>query len=60
MDGWLFNISLHGLSNIALDSVAVTRNKNLSTINILAQTKLDVATFQADWNTLIGRLLSRF
>ena len=55
VDGWLFNISLHGLSKVYLDSVAVTRNSNLSTINILTQTRLDVAAFQGVYN-LTGRL----
>ena len=46
VDGWLKNISLHGLSNIYLDTVTVTRNFNLSTINIRVRTGLEVVTFQ--------------
>jgi len=55
VDGWLFNISLHGLSSVYLDSVSVTRSPDLSTINILSQTRLEVATFQGLYN-LTGRL----
>ena len=55
VDAWLFNISLHGLSDVYLDRVSVTRNSNLSTVNILTQTRLDTAAFQGMYN-LTGRL----
>ena len=59
VDAWLFNISLHGLSNVYLDRVSVTRNSNLSTVNILTQTRLDMAAFQAVWSISMSRTVPR-
>ena len=53
IDGWLKDISLHGLSNIHLDTVSVTRNNNLSAINIRTVTGLDMVTFKGPVESLL-------
>ena len=53
IDGWLKDISLHGLSDIQLDTVSVTRNNNLSAINIRTVTGLDMVTFKGPVESLL-------
>ena len=48
IDGWLKNVTLSGLSDIRLDTVTVTRNADLTVLNVITKTELDLAQFEGE------------